>query len=195
MNTDNQASANHKVLDIIQNRWSPRAFSEKTITSETFNTLMEAARWAASSMNEQPWRFIYAFKGEKVFDQIADTLMPGNKPWAEQAPALLITIVKTTFDRNGKPNRNAQHDLGLAIGNLSLQATAEGIGLHQMGGIFLDKIRETFGLPEAYEAVSVIAMGYYGNPDSLTEELKARELATRQRKPITEFAFHGNFKS
>lgn len=187
------AETDYNVLDLIKQRWSPRAFDSKPIDQHILNTLFEAMRWAASAMNEQPWRAIYAHKGEAAHDKIVEALMEGNQPWARNAPVLMVTLVKKTFNKNGAINSSAHHDLGLAIGNLSIQATQEGISLHQMGGVFHNKLQELFEIPEDYESVTVIALGYLGNPDSLPEALKARELAKRTRKPIEEFAFKGTF--
>lgn len=188
------AETAHEVLDLIKLRWSPRAFDSKPIDQATLNTLFEAMRWAPSAMNEQPWRVIYTNKGEDAHQQIVDALMPGNQPWAVNAPVLLVTVVKKTYTMNGAANGAARHDLGLAVGNLSLQATHEGISMHQMGGIYSNKLQEIFNLPEDFEPVTVIALGYVGDPESLPEDLKARELAKRTRKTIDEFTFHGNFK-
>lgn len=185
--------ADHQILDVIKNRWSPRSFSDQPINQETLNRLFESVRWAPSAMNEQPWRFIVAQKGEPTHLKIQEALMPGNQVWAKNAPVLIAIIVKKTFSRNGSINNSARHDLGLAIGNLSAQATSEGIGLHQMGGFHENVIDEAFGLNEDFEPVTVIAMGYHGNPDDLTENLKQRELAKRQRKPLNEFVYYGDF--
>lgn len=189
------AETAHEVLDLIKLRWSPRAFDSKPIDEATLSTLFEAMRWAPSAMNEQPWRIIYARKGEDAHQKMVETLMPGNQPWAVNAPVLLITLVKKTHSMTGAVNGAARHDLGLAIGNLSIQATHEGISLHQMGGVHLDKLREAFDIPEDYDPVTVIALGYLGDPETLPEDLKARELAKRTRKPIEEFVFHGHFKN
>ncbi|MEP1890864.1 MAG: nitroreductase family protein, partial [Cyclobacteriaceae bacterium] len=123
---DKSASTDKHLLPSITNRWSPRSFSDKPVSEETLQTLFEAARWAASSMNEQPWRFVYAHKGESEYEAIAKALYDGNK-WAEQAPVLIIAAAKQTFSRNGKTNGSALYDLGLAVGNLSIQATEEGL--------------------------------------------------------------------
>lgn len=183
----------YDILDVIKDRWSPRAFEDRPVPPELLLRLFEAMRWAPSSMNEQPWRVIYAHKGEAAHDLLAAALMPGNKPWAEKAPVLLATLVKKTFTRNGASNRTAWHDLGQAIGNLSIQATSLGLGLHQMGGIRPDQIAKDFAVPDDYEVVTAIALGFFGDPDQLAEDLKARELSERKRKPVSEFAFHGTF--
>lgn len=188
-----KADTQNPIHDLLAERWSPRAFQQRDIPQTEINSLFEAARWAPSSMNEQPWRFIYAKKGEPAFDKIVDTLMEGNM-WAKEAPLLLVTIIKKNFARNGKSNRVALHDLGLALGNVSLQAQHLGIALHHMGGIFPDKISEAFDLPEDAAPQTVIALGYYGEPEQLNDELKQRELAERKRNPITDFAFHGGYK-
>lgn len=189
-----KAKTQYIVNDLITNRWSPRAFKDEAIPDESLFTLLEAASWAASSMNEQPWRFIYARKGEEAFGKIASALMDGNK-WATEAPVLIATVIKKTFVRNGKPNSSAKHDLGLAIGNLSIQATDLGIGLHQMGGFTPNLISEQFELTDDFEPITIIALGYFGNPENLSDQLKERELAERTRKSLSEIAFHGTFNN
>lgn len=190
-----QTEIQYEILDVIKNRWSPRAFEEKAVEKETLNRLFEAMRWAPSSMNEQPWRVIYAHKGEEAHKLIADALMPGNQPWAKEAPVLMVTLIHKYLQRNGRPNGAALHDLGLAIGNLSIQATAEDLGLHQMGGFDRNVIIENFGVGEEFEPITCIALGYFGDPESLPDPLKARELAPRQRKTIKEFTNHGSFNN
>lgn len=189
-----KADTDHKILDILADRYSPRSFEQVNIADETLYRLFEAMRWAPSSMNEQPWRIIYARKGEEAHQKIAQTLMKGNKPWAEEAPILMLTIIKNTFE-NGTLNNSALHDLGLAMGNLSVQATYEGVGLHQMGGFSRETAKHLFQISEGYEAVTAVALGYFGDPNALPERLRERELAKRTRKPIAEFAFHEEFKS
>ena len=187
------ANSAFDIHPLIKDRWSPRSFDDRPISEDELNSLLEAMRWAPSSMNEQPWLVVYSFKGEEGHEDLGQLLMEGNS-WARKAPLLLFTFVKTTFDRNGKTNHSAKHDLGLAIGNLSIQATSMGLSLHQMGGIHVDQIKSHFNLAEDVEPVSAIAIGYVGDPDKLDEPLKARELAERKRKPIEEFAFHQDFK-
>lgn len=188
------ATTSFTINELIAQRWSPRSFKETPISDNEIGSLFEAARWAASSMNEQPWRFIYAKKGEEAFDKIAKGLMDGNA-WANQAPLLIATVIKTTMTKNGKPNASAKHDLGLAVGNLSIQATALGLSLHQMGGIYPEVIEEEFDLGEDYKVITLIALGHAGEADQLESPLKERELAERSRKPLNEIAFHGTFKA
>ena len=190
--TIKKAKTAYQINDLIANRWSPRSFQEEPISEDHLMSLFEAARWAPSSMNEQPWRFVYTRRGEEAFDKIASTLMPGNK-WAAKASVLLIALVKKTFDRNGSVNAAATHDLGLAIGNLGLQATEFGIGLHQMGGFDRHLLIEEFTISEEYLPITCIALGYFGDPDALDEPLKQRELAERKRRPLEELISHGKF--
>lgn len=187
------AKTDYPIMEEIANRWSPRAFDDRPVAEEVLFRLFEAARWSASSMNEQPWRFIYAFKGTQAHDKITETLMEGNKTWAKAAPVLMITLVKTHIERNGAPNGAAKHDLGLAMGNLSIQATHEDIGLHQMGGFSASKATALFNVPEGYEPVTAIALGYFGDPDQLPDGLRDRELSERKRRSVSEFAYKGTF--
>ena len=184
----------YPILDVIKNRWSPRAFANESITDDELNSLFEAARWAPSSMNEQPWSFIYARKGEKAFETISDGLFEGNS-WAKEAPVLIVALTRTTFTRNEKPNVSALYDLGQAVANLSIQATYLGLSLHQMGGIDRSHLESAFGLTESYEIATVIALGKRGNPDQLPDSLKERELSTRKRNQVNDFTFHGHFKN
>jgi nitroreductase len=179
---------------LIESRWSPRAFSNDSVSEEQLEALFEAARWAPSAMNEQPWRFIYASKEDKEdFGKLGSLLLEGNS-WAKNAAALFITIAKTKYDFNSNPNKHAWHDVGLATGNLLLQATDLGLHIHLMGGFDAAKAQEVLGIPEGFEAVAMGAVGYVGDPETLPENLKARELAPRKRKPLSEIAFKGEWR-
>jgi nitroreductase len=160
----------------ILNRWSPRSFSAKEVENEELMTLLEAARWAASTSNSQPWRFIAGRKGEENFDKILSTLVEGNRLWAKDAPAFIAT-----FNKGG-----SLYDLGLAIGNLSTQATSMNLYVHQMAGFMKEKMMEVFELSDEYQAVTVLAVGYLGEPDALQEPFKSRELAPQTRLPLAE---------
>jgi nitroreductase len=184
----------HEVHPLIIERWSPRAFDEEMIPDHELLQMFEAAKWAPSSMNEQPWRFIFARRGEKAFEKMVSLLMPGNAIWAKKAPVLIMTIIKKQFDANGSPNHSALHDLGLAVGNLSLQAHSLNIGIHQMGGIYHDQAQKVFAIPETFGVVTILAAGYYGDPDQLDLQLKARELAPRTRKNLNTIVYHENFQ-
>jgi nitroreductase len=183
---------------LISERKSIRAFSEKKIPDQVLESLFEAARWAPSSMNEQPWRFILTHKENvHAFQKMLQSLNESNRVWAQHAPVLLLTIANN-MGKSEKLNLYAWHDVGLAIGNLSLQATSQGIYLHQMGGFNRAIAKELFEIPDNFEPVSIIALGYIGNTDSLPEHLRERELKIRERKPISEmvyFNFFGNKKS
>jgi len=183
-----------KVHQLISERKSIRAFSEKEISDEILLILLEAARLAPSSMNEQPWRFIIAKKENKVsFDRMLNCLNESNRNWAKHAAVLIMTVANKNLSSLNRPNAYAWHDVGLAIGNMSLQAMSMDIFLHQMGGFNSENARKTFDIPENFEPVSIIALGYKGNPDSLPEPLRERELKTRTRLPLTDLVYINNF--
>jgi len=188
------AETQYPVHELIAKRWSPRAFEPRPVPSEAVRSLLEAARWAASSFNEQPWRFIVARREDsEEFERMLGCLMEGNRSWAKDAGVLILTAAKEAFTRNDRPNRSAVHDVGLAAGNLSLQATDLGLRVHQMAGIDLEKIRETYRVPEGYQPVTGIAIGYPGSVERLPEPLRAPEIAPRERKPQSELVFSGTW--
>jgi len=191
---EKSAETQYPIHDLLRRRWSPRAFSDRRVDPAIMRSLLEAARWAPSSYNEQPWSFIVATKDDPVeFGRLLSCLVEGNIQWAQHAPVLMVSVARLSFEDDGKPNRHAFHDVGLAVANLIVQATALGLVVHQMAGIFPDKIREPYGIPEGYEAVAGIALGYPGDPQSLPEGLRKRELAPRERKHLTEFVFTGRW--
>jgi len=175
------------VIDIIKNRWSARAFSDQNLTEVHLLTLIEAASWAPSSINEQPWRYRYGLKGTFAFGQMWDCLMIGNQPWAKDAAAMVLCTAKKTFEKNGKDNRHAMHDTGMANAFLMLQATQMGIYGHIMGGYDPDKIRKTFQLPDDEEDVCIIALGFLGSPEQLEEPFRTREVTPRSRRAVEDF--------
>ena len=182
------------IHELIRNRWSPRAFADEAIPEEVLRSLFEAARWAPSSFNEQPWAYIVATKKDKVnFEKVLGTLVEFNAAWAKNASALAIAVTRLAFAQNQAPNRNAQYDTGAATALLSVEATARGLVVHQMAGFDPDKARKTFAIPEGWEPLAAIAIGYPGNPDSLPSKLKDRELAPRTRKPIRDFVMTGSW--
>ena len=188
------AETQYPIHDLLRRRWSPRAFSDRRVDPAIMRSLLEAARWAPSSYNEQPWSFIVATKDDPVeFGRLLSCLVEGNIQWAQHAPVLMASVARLSFEDDGKPNRHAFHDVGLAVANLIVQATALGLVVHQMAGILPDKIRKLYGIPEGYEAVAGIALGYPGDPEILPERLRQRELAPRSRKPIQDFVFAGRW--
>ncbi|MFU8843174.1 MAG: nitroreductase family protein [Bacteroidales bacterium] len=180
---------NNTPLDAIINRWSPRAFSNKEIESEKIELLFEAARWAPSSRNEQPWSYYYTIKNEQVaFDRFIDCLNPGNRVWAKHAAILVLSVAKKHFDYKDLPNRHALHDTGAANAYLVLQAAELGLQGHQMAGFDKEKTLKAFSLdPEKYDPVTFIALGYVGDPNALPDDLKESETASRKRKDKSEF--------
>lgn len=183
-----QAKTEHKVHELIKNRWSARSFSEKEISQEELETIFEAAGWTFSAMNYQPWRYIYAHKKNKInFDKMVDCLSGGNKPWAKDASVIIMALAKKNYD-NGTPNITALHDLGAANATLILQATALNIYGHLMGGYDNDKALELFNIDTTeYEPVVFIALGYLDTPEKLIEPFKTREVTPRTRKDLSEF--------
>jgi nitroreductase len=189
------APTTYPVHELIRKRWSPRSFASQPVAPDTLNQVFEAAAWAASAMNEQPWRYLYAHHADQAtFQKLVDCLLPGNQPWAKNAPVLVLALVKTHYD-NGNANGAALHDLGMANGNLMLEATALGLHGHFMGGFDAAKAREAFQIPDTLQPVAMLALGYLGEADQLEEPFLSREKAPRQRKPVSEIAFHGQLPS
>lgn len=188
------APSDFSIHQLIRDRWSPRAFADKPIPPEVLRSLFEAARWAPSSYNEQPWAYLVGTKDDKAnFDKVLGTLVEFNAAWAKSASALAIAVARLGFAKDDAPNRNAQYDTGAATALLSVEATARGLAVHQMAGFDPEKARRAFGIPEGWEPIAAIAIGYPGNPESLPPMLKDRELAPRTRKPIREFVMTGNW--
>ncbi|MBC5775121.1 nitroreductase family protein [Pontibacter sp. KCTC 32443] len=184
-----------EVHNLIQDRWSPRAFDSKPVEDEKLEAIFEAARWAPSAMNEQPWRFVFATKNNpEAYEKLLSCLVEANQLWAKNAPVLILSVAKANYSNNGNRNAYAWHDTGMATANLALQATELGLHLHIMGGFSADKAREVLGIPEGYEPVSMMAIGYLGDPSQLPDHLKAREVAPRNRKPLQELVFNGIWK-
>lgn len=179
----------HGVQDSIRRRWSPRAFADKDISAKELKALFEAARWAFSSSNEQPWRFLVGRRGDDTYKKIFDALVEFNQSWAKSAPVLVLSVAKKTFTGKDSPNRFALHDTGAATANLALQATANGLHTHSMAGFDAEQVRASFAIPTDYEIGAVTAIGYFGDPASLPEHLQKIEVAPRQRKPLEEFLF------
>jgi nitroreductase len=182
------------IHELIRNRWSPRAFDGRPVEHEKLRSLFEAARWAASSYNAQPWFFIVGTKEDPGgYNKIHDCFVEFNQSWAKSAPVLALSAARMQFEHNGTPNAHAFHDVGQAAANLALQATALGLQVHQMAGILPEKARELFGIPEGYQAVAGFAIGYPGDPTGLPDKLREQEHAPRSRKPLDSFVFNGKW--
>lgn len=184
-----QAPAVSGVLDVILRRWSPRAFVDKPVAPEDLKKLFESARWAPSSYNEQPWRFLVGKKGDATYQKIFDALVPPNQAWAQHVPVLILSVGKKTFSHNGSPNRYDLHDTGAATAYLALEAIALGLHAHSMGGFDHGKARASFGIPEDFEIGAVTAIGYFGEPERLPEQVRQHEESPRARKPLSEIVF------
>jgi nitroreductase len=188
------AQTDFPVHELIRDRWSPRAFSDKAIAPDVLRSLFEAARWAPSSNNEQPWAYLVATKDDKEnFAKMLSVLVEFNAGWAKNAAALALAVSELAFAKNAAPNRNAQYDTGAATAWLCVEATARGLFVHQMAGFDPEKARQVFGIPKEWDAIAAIAMGYPGDPATLPQPLHDRELAPRTRKPISEFVMSGSW--
>ncbi|MDT7830559.1 nitroreductase family protein [Pricia sp. S334] len=186
---DKIADNDHEIYALLKQRYSPRVFADTKVTDSDLNRLFEAVRWSASSSNLQPWRFIYARNGTDSFDKIVSCLSDFNKKWAPEAPVLMLTAYKEKTD-DGRDNFHALHDLGLSLGNMTVQAQYMSIALHHMAGVDWKKAHEVFDIPDGYHISTAVAIGYYGGPlDELSEELREQETAKRKRNPQGEFAF------
>ncbi|WP_439598287.1 nitroreductase family protein [Falsiroseomonas sp.] len=191
--TDRTAPVAHPIAQLMQDRWSPRAFTGAPVTAAQEATLLEAARWAASCFNEQPWVFVTARKDEEGFAGLLSLLSANNQAWAGAAGLLMIGFARTTFAANGSPNVMAQYDLGQAVAQMALQAVELGLASHQMRGFDVERARSELGVPEGHEPMVAIAFGTQGAPSLLPEKLAEREVAPRVRKPVTEFAHAGRY--
>ena len=188
------ATVNFPVHDLIRDRWSPRAFAAKPIEPDVLASLFEAARWAPSSSNEQPWAFLVATKDDpENFAKTLSVLVEFNASWAKEAAALVLAVSSLKFRANGTPNRNAFYDTGAACALLSVEATDRGLAVHQMAGFDPAKAKRVFEIPEDWEPIAAMAIGYPGDPGALSEKLRNREIAPRTRKPLSEFVMSGRW--
>ena len=194
MPTINNRSVDHSVLPIFPQRWSPRAMSGEPVTEEELNALFEAARWAPSAYNNQPWRFLYARRDTANWNLFFDLLVEPNKVWCKNAGALLVILSKTTFDFNGKPSRTHSYDAGAAWGYFALQGSASGLVVHGMQGFDYDRARTVLAVPDDYQVEAMTAVGRPGRKEDLPEDLQKRE-APSDRKKVDRIAWEGKFRT
>jgi len=193
MNIKN-AATEHPILKLLAERWSPYGFEDRPVSDLDLRSVFEAARWAASSYNEQPWNYLMATRENQAeFEILLSCLVEANQAWAKSAPVLVLGVVSLQFAKNKQDNRAAVHDLGLAAGNLCIEATSRGLVVHQMIGIHQDKAREIYGIPKHFGAWTAMAIGYKADPATLPDAIKERDLAARQRKPLHKFVFTGKW--
>lgn len=183
--------ADYAIDPVFLNRWSPRAFSPEPIDDETLMRVFETARWAASSYNEQPWRFLIA-RSDEDRKRFLDFLMPMNQAWAKDAPVLVLFVSKKTFSHNGESNSVYQFDAGTASGYFSLGATQNGLFAHGMAGFDRDMARASLGIPTDFEPLAVFALGKRGDKSRLPPEMQERE-APSDRRPVSESIMEGRF--
>ena len=188
------AQTDYPILELLKRRWSPRAFSDQMVEPEKLLSLFEAARWAPSSFNEQPWSFVLATKQKpEEHARLLSCLVEKNQQWARGAPVLMVSVAKLKFDHTGKPNRHAFHDVGMAVGNLMMQATALDLFVHQMAGFSPEKVAELYHIPREFEPVAAIAIGYGLDVEDLPEPFRESELRPRSRRRIPSFVFEGQW--
>ena len=188
------AETQYPIHDLLKRRWSPRAFAERPVEPEKLKSVFEAARWAPSSNNEQPWRFIVASKDDETkWTRLLACLVENNRKWAFRAPVLILSVASLNFEEDAKPNRHALHDTGMAVENLVLQVIALGLAAHQMAGFDVEKARADLKIPLGYEPVAMIAVGYPGEAALLPDRLRERELQPRVREPISSWVFSGRW--
>lgn len=181
------AKLNYPINQLSQNRWSPRAFANKSIEKDKLRSIFEAARWSASAFNAQPWRFFVGFPGDEVYTKIINTLVEFNQQWAGKAPVLILNCYQINFSHNGQLNSNAKYDLGQAVAHYSLEALNQGLYVHQMSGFDVVKANKSFGLGIDLTAFSVSALGYLGDIKSLSDDMQKMESAERTRLPQSDF--------
>lgn len=193
---DREAPAEHPIEATFRRRWSPRSFAETPVSPAALNSLLEAARWAASCFNAQPWHFIVLRKAEDAAGhaKLFETLSANNQGWAGRAPVLMLTVARTSFPADGSANRFAWYDTGAAVANMAAQAGPLGLQIHSMAGFDAVRAREAFGIPAGYDPVCAIALGHPGPAEALPDALKLRETAPRVRRKAEEFVFFGGWQ-
>jgi nitroreductase len=180
------------IHQLIRQRWSPRAFANTAVEHDKLHRIFEASRWAPSGSNLQPWLFIVGFAGDETYNAIFSTLFEFNQLWAKTSPVLMVAIGKETNSK-GETNSSYKYDVGQAVSYLTIQAMAEGVNVHQMGGIDREMAGKLLVVPKNFNVLTAIALGYPGDPEVLHENLKRLEYAPRARKPLNEFVFTGKF--
>jgi nitroreductase len=191
---DKKAKTNYEIMPLIAERWSPVLFSDKQIEEEKLMQVFEAARWAPSSRNEQPWRFIYAHNGTPEFNKMIEALMEGNQDWAKDVPVLVIVLSEKFSSFNGEPMFHYMYDTGAASMQMQLQALELGIYSHTMGGFYAEKTKDLFKIPENLEIVSFVAFGYPTDKiNNRPSHLQERDKSPRDRKPLSDIVFKGAF--
>ncbi|MEJ2054834.1 MAG: nitroreductase family protein [Calditrichaceae bacterium] len=184
------------LMNEIKNRWSPRAFDTHPVEPEKLERIFEAARWSASCFNEQPWRFIVGLKEQDdAWDKIYHCLTETNKIWCKSVPVLILLVAKNSFSHNDRLNKWAVYDLGQSAAYICMQATAEGLYVHQMAGFDAEEARSAFSVPDNFEIKTAMAVGYFGDPENLPDKLKKSELSKRSRKEIPEIVYSGAWGS
>ena len=190
---NNAAQTDYPIHELLQKRWSPRAFTTQSVEPEKLLSLFEAARWSASGFNLQPWSFLVVTRqNPEPFEKLVAVLSEGNQLWAKNVQVLVLTLTRREREP-GKPNPWAAYDLGQSIAHLSIQASALGLQVHQMGGFDPQKAAKAFDIPEEFQAITVVAIGYAGDPNQLPDSLRERELQTRTRKPLAEIVFENEW--
>jgi len=183
----------HPILKVFKNRWSPRAYSEDPVEKEKLKSIFEAARWAPSARNEQPWRFILGQKGDETWKKIFNSLAEWNQQWTKRAPILVANVTKNFYDYKHLINKTALYDTGQAVAMMVTEAVNQGLIGHQMGGFSPEKVIEYFNLPEGYQPVSITAFGYYGDASLLPDDMLESEMEERKRRPLIESVFANSF--
>lgn len=183
-----------KIINVISDRWSPVAFDEKPLEYDQIQLLFEAAKWAPSARNAQPWRFIFATKEMADYKGLLDLLSEKNQVWASTAPMLVLPLAQVISTYKNRPNRLAFYETGMAVGNLLAQATAMGLVVHQMGGYDVERAKETLVIPTRYEPMAMMAIGYKGDPSKLPAEVAAWEDRERTRMEISKYLVQGRCK-
>lgn len=189
------AQTDYPIQDVLARRYSPRAFADRLVERETLLSLLEAARWSPSSRNAQPWRFIVATKDNPdAYQKLLSVLKDSNQRWASTAPVLMLAIAEVEAPQTGRSNSKALYDLGAAVAHLTVEATARDLYLRQMGGIYPDKAAEIYNVPDGYQVVVGLALGYRGSADVLPDDLAERERqSARSRQPLKALVFGDTF--
>ena len=195
MNEAKEPQLQHPISDVLAQRWSPYVYESRPVPRSEVESLFEAVRWAPSAYNEQPWRYLVATQDDPAeFEKLLSCLVEPNQVWAKAAWVLGLGIVSTTFQRNGKPNATAPHDLGLGSAALLVEATKRGLMVHQMSGILPDRARELYSVPQGFDILTGMAIGHAGSLEAAPEALRERDQTPRSRKPLAEFVFGADWR-